>query len=288
MIGSLRFNCNRSESFIVRFELSVHGRVDRASDGRDNKFTMLRVLMVLEDYGELMFLQTVLKKIGFDVDSTQNPRLLSDNLLAMNPDVLVMTAYGKRVKGVEIAKTVRKTRGIPRIVLIRGPGSLTDADPAIEGWLESPVGAISLLNLLGDLCGLNKELLNDKFQKLRAQDLESDESTLYLQGDPGAEPAQELRKSTDTEGGFRPPPLAPPKADEPSAPVLSESTVTTEERQERYRKFLSERPEHIGFGAKKIQAEVKALRKLENTAALAELEQERKAFVEQLFSKKKS
>jgi DNA-binding response OmpR family regulator len=136
--------------------------------GPDNKITMLRVLMVLEDYGELMFLQTVLKKIGFDVDSTQNPRKFSDSLLSMNPDILLMTAVGKRIKGLELASQVRKQRGHPKIILIRtgalGKESAKDAE--IDGWIESPVAAPDLLDKIAELCNLNKQILQDKLLKI--------------------------------------------------------------------------------------------------------------------------
>src|SRR3954463_12035040 len=106
----------------------------------DNEFKMLRVLMVLEDYGELMFLQTVLKKIGFDVDAIQNPRSFHDSLLRMNPDVLVMTAHGKRVRGIDLVKGLKKVRGLPKVLLLRSPGSTEEKDEAVDMWRETPMG----------------------------------------------------------------------------------------------------------------------------------------------------
>jgi DNA-binding response OmpR family regulator len=233
---------------------------------------MLRVLMVLEDYGELMFLQTVLKKIGFDVDAIQNPRSFQDSVLRMNPDVLVMTANGKKVKGYELSSGLKRTRGLPHIILIKSGGGSETADARIGGWLTSPVGALDLLNMIGDLCGLNKEVLAEKFGKLRLQEQSSGNEARVLNLDEQSE-EEELERSEKPQGNFG---------------VLQQETAeATQARQERYKKVLSqERPDHIGFSVKQVQDQVKSLRKEENKEDLAELERQRKAFVEHLFKKK--
>lgn len=236
----------------------------------DNKFNMLRVLMVLEDYGELMFLQTVLKKIGFDVDAIQNPRSFQDSVLRMNPDVLVMTANGKRVKGYELASGLKRTRGLPHIILIRTSGSAEMADAKIGGWLTSPVGALNLLNMIGDLCGLNKEVLAEKFGKLRLQEQAPGQDARVLSME--SEEVEQLNRAEKPSGNFG---------------ALQDSTANVAARKERFKKVLEqERPAHIGFSVKQVQDQVKNLRKDENSDDLAELERQRKAFVEELFKKK--
>lgn len=233
---------------------------------------MLRVLMVLEDYGELMFLQTVLKKIGFDVDAIQNPRSFTDSLLTMNPDVLVMTAYGKRIRGFELAKGVKRNRNFPQIILIRTPGVPQDDDAIIGKWLDSPVGALDLLGAMADLCGLNKDVLADKFAKLRIQETTSDEARILRLDEAQTTEGAEMQKAEESSGNFG---------------KIENSTMSNEQRKERYKKFIEEeRPEHIGFSVKQVQDQVKSLRREENPEDLAELERQRKAFVEHLFKKK--
>lgn len=230
---------------------------------------MLRVLMVLEDYGELMFLQTVLKKIGFDVDAIQNPRIFQDSLLRMNPEILVMTAAGKRVNGRELAKTVKRVRGFPKVVLIRAPNSPVEDDPEISAWLNGPVAAPELLKALSDLCNLDNHILQEKFQKLQLQDPEV-ESARVLKSTDGAAPT--LDRSNKDVGNFG---------------VLNPSTMSADERKKRYQDFLTEeKPEDHGFAIKKVQQQVKTLREEEGQKDLADLERQRKAFVEELFKKK--
>lgn len=249
----------------------VYGRVDLRTSGSDNKFKMLRVLMVLEDYGELMFLQTVLKKIGFDVDAIQNPRQFNDACISMNPDVLVMTANGKKVKGLELARNTKRVRGLPHIILIRSPGSAPEEDLNVDAWLEPPVGAMPLLNSIGDVCGLNKDVLADKFAKLRLQEALPEEGrSLRVSEAESGEGAME--KAEVSSGNFE---------------ELRSSSLSDAERRERYKKFLqAEVPAEVGFSVKQVQSQVKELRQAENAEALADLERERKAFVEHLFKKK--
>lgn len=229
----------------------------------------MRILMVLEDYGELMFLQTVLKKMGFDVDAIQNPRSFNDSVLRMNPDVLVMTAHGKKVNGVELSKSVKRVRGLPHLVLITAPGALKNADHA--HYLESPVGAMELLNKIAEIGQLDKEVLADKFSKLKLQEAGAEARILKLNQE-GNGNIEELMKSMENPGNLG---------------NLPPTTLTPEQRKERYKKFLSEeRPENIGFGVKQVQEHIKSLRSHESEEELADLERERKAFVEHLFRKK--
>lgn len=228
---------------------------------------MLRVLMVLEDYGELMFLQTVLKKIGFDVDAIQSPRAFQDSVLGMNPDVLVMTAHGKRVNGLELNRGLRRVRGMPRAILLRSPNVPQEQDPLVSGWLNTPVAAVDLLNMIADTCGLDKQLLQDKFSKLKLKEIE--EKTRELKVHEVDD--RTLERSEQSSGNFG---------------TWQASTLSSKDRQERYKKFLSEAPpkEH-GFAIKDVQEKIRDLRKSENPADLEALEQERKAFVRHLFKK---
>jgi hypothetical protein len=222
--------------------------------------------MVLEDYGELMFLQTVLKKLGFDVDSIQNPRGFNDHVLTMNPDVLVMTAHGKKVHGVDLSKGLRRARGIPRVILLRTPNAPTEPEAMADGWLETPVAALGLLNCIAELCGLNKQVLADKFQKLRMQEIEEEKARVLKMID--GEDAT-LAKSNDPGGHFG---------------TLIPSTMTQTERNDRYNKYLAEPPpkEH-SFSTKTVIEQVRSLRKDEATDE--ELEAERRRVVEQMFKK---
>ena len=229
--------------------------------------------MLLEDYGELMYLQTVLKKTSFDVQAIQNPHLFNDSLLTMNPELIVMTAYGKRIKGLELSRNIKRNRGMPKIILLHGPGQVAEPDPGVDAWLHSPLAANELLDCIGDLCGIDKASLTEKFIKHHLQDVPAaaDDQARILKAQFEVGPV--VDKSAKAE----------PKA----TGVLTPSTMTDEERQNRYKKFLEEKPpQQHGFSIKEVQSAVKALRTEEKSEASEDLEKERRAFVEQLFKKK--
>lgn len=228
--------------------------------------------MLLEDYGELMYLQTVLKKTSFDVQAIQNPHLFNDSVLTMNPEVIVLTAYGKKIKGLELIRNLKRNRGIPKVILLHGQGQPPEPDPGVDAWVHSPVAANELLECIGDLSGIDKASLTEKFIKLHLQDMPStpDDSARVLKSQFDVGPVVDKSKAA-------PPPET----------VIAPSTMTTEERQNRYKKFLDEKPpaQH-GFSVKEVQTAVKALRTDEGMATSEDLEKERRAFVEQLFKKK--
>jgi hypothetical protein len=245
---------------------------------------MLRVLMILEDYAELMFLQTVLKKIGFDVEGLQNPALMDASILRLNPDLLIMTAHGKRVNGVHLSRMVKRLKGLPHIILMRAQGGPIDPDPNIEGWVESPVVFPVLLRAISDVCELDYAALDEKFGKLKAKEIEEEKARILSQ--PSNNEAI-LDRSTGSSGEFQPAAPAPgPNVFNRMKPT----TVDADQRKARYDQFLSE---HKGennlegplFNRKKVHEQVEALRKAQSATA-DELDKERRAFVEQLFKKK--
>lgn len=276
----------------------MSSRVDPFESRSHTEISMLRVLLVLEDYGELMFLQTVLKKIGFDVDAIQNPRSFADSVLRMNPDLLVMTAYGKRVNGLDLNKNLRRQRGTPHTILLRSPGMMHEPDPLVAGWLDSPVAAALLLDMIGDVCGLNKQILQEKLKRLNVHEHIDEKGERQLVPlSENDEPVMEKRtvsgnfNETDemifAKGEVPPKAWKSPSPLEKSSGTLAASTMPSQERAQRYQKFLQEqKPAQKGFTVKDVQDKVRELRKHENPENMADLERERKLFVEHLFKKK--
>ena len=136
---------------------------------------MIRTLLVIDDYNEMIYLQTLLKKMGFDVDALSNSRKFADTLLGFNPKVIIMTAFGKKVDGLSLTNSIVKRSGFPKVYLIKGPGQLfTNGelnDEKIDKILESPVNN---LNLIKAICehetNLNFENLSNKLSNLLTSD----------------------------------------------------------------------------------------------------------------------
>lgn len=244
--------------------------------------------MVLEDYGEMMFLQTVLKKIGFDVDAIQNARSFTEGLLRMNPDVLVMTAFGKKIHGLELCKHVTKTRGMPHILLLRSPGQGKEINEKVDLWLETPVAAPDLLKAFSQLCDLDNQMLQEKFQKLQMQETHVLDGGRVLKMPDQQEPALDRNGN---EGNFAPGEQWDAESfgkGSAGNSNLNPSILSPQARRERYERFLKgkELPTREGFARGKVHDQVKALRDQEKSNDLEELERQRREFVAHLFRRK--
>ena len=157
--------------------------------------------------------------------------------------------------------------------------------------------------MIGDVCGLNKQILQEKLKRLNVHEQIDDKGERQLVPlSDGDEPVMEKRTIS---GNFNendemifakgevPPKAwtASPAASSatPAKPSgdLAASTMPSQERAQRYQKFLQEqKPAQKGFTIKDVQDKVRELRKHESPENLADLERERKLFVEHLFKKK--
>lgn len=217
---------------------------------------MLRVLLAVEDFGEMVYLQILLSKLGFDVGTVKNPKVLNDSLYKMNPDVVILTARRKRVIGIELSKQARKVVPKAKIVLL-APSHIRDRLTKselmyAEAVLETPVNPPALLDVIARLYNLDPEPLLDKYRKMKPQLPASPEAVMVIHGEA------EHNQNEIME-------------------VRSQSS--------RYKKFLTvdEPPKASSFDKHKVVDIVKEIR---NEPTDTDLENERQAFVKALFKKK--
>lgn len=219
---------------------------------------MLRVLLVLEDYGEQVFLQILLSKLGFDIGTVKNPKAMNDSVANLNPDVVILTAKGKRVMGTELSGQIKRIQGRPKIVLtapLAVREKLTKKEVQFaEAVLESPVSPNKIIETLCIIGNMDSSPLLEKYRKLKPQLAKSAEiESVYLQGGDG--------------------------------PALPDVLDVRSPEKKKYEKFLKldEPPPQKTFDKTKIVDFVKDLRRepLDH-----ELDRERQAFVSELFKKK--
>ena len=135
---------------------------------------MKRILLCLEDYNELIFLQTSLKKLGFDIEGIQNPIKVNELLMTFNPRLIFMTRNGKKVNGKLMAEKINKRMGLPRIVLINAPHQ-DDWDESVEDInvddvIESPINIRTVLKLTALHTDTSEESLLSKYEKIFVKD----------------------------------------------------------------------------------------------------------------------
>ncbi len=237
---------------------------------------MRRVLLYLDDYSELVYMETLFKKMGFDAQGVQTARAFEESLLVMNPEVCIMTARGKKVQGLDVAENLTRKRGFPKIIMFAPRGLIeklrSDNVPFVDAWVETPPMVQVLLSTLATATGMDPVPLLEKYKKIRMQmpnvqgykpspDPTSDESVIEVAED------QQV-------GGL----------------TIISSTMSDQDRKERYKSALSqlEKPTINGFARDKVEHWTKLIRREEKIDVLKELEAERSSFVKALFTAAKN
>lgn len=225
---------------------------------------MLRVLLALEDYGEMIFLQILLSKLGCDVGTLKNPKALSDSIYKMNPEILVMTAKGKRVNGCELSANVKKTHAKTKVILL-APLQVRDRLTPMEiqhaeAVLETPVNPPAFIETLAKLSNMDSAALLEKYNRVKPQ----------------------ISKSAEVESAYI------------TGPATAENKIDRGEliftarapQSKRYEKFLKldKPPKQVFFSKNTIQDAVKEIRQAHEENKF--LDDERQAFVKALFQKK--
>jgi hypothetical protein len=142
---------------------------------------MSKVLLVYEDYADLMSVESTLKKVGFDVIGLSSEYAVSDQIISFNPDVVVGSGKGAKVSSLGVGKRLKEmTRWSGKAVLIFPAGFKPNPQDLIklrvDMILEAPVAPLRIVQVLAKLLGQDESVLLEKLNK--ASHLES----------PGAKP----------------------------------------------------------------------------------------------------
>lgn len=245
---------------------------------------MPRILLILDDYNEMLYLQTLLKKLGFDVDSLTNTRNFSDSLLAFNPKFLIMTAQGKKVNGVELTKFVSKRQGSPRVILLKpstqsfSNGELMDT--MIDKVMETPVNIVKLLKCFAEYdTNVKYDQLSQKLANIISVDKNDEEFVQKIKGDLGSEGEQiktnessKIRVKNELIFGISKPQI--------------KSNVDDIERTARYENFLNQLKDaptgNGGFSKSKVK-EIKKQKRIKVDINDEIVDEQKKEFVKALF-----
>lgn len=136
---------------------------------------MNKVLLAYEDYSEMLTIQSVLKKVGFDVLTTSSEFSLSEQVLSFNPEIIIGYGKGPKVSTLGVGRRLKDMpRWTGRVILIFPAGMKTDpADLAkvrMDMALEAPLEVTRLLQVLGNYTGQDSRALVEKMMKAVAQE----------------------------------------------------------------------------------------------------------------------
>ena len=245
---------------------------------------MKKILLLFEDYNQLSTTEVYLKKVGFDVVGIGNEAKLSDQLLAFNPDVVVSGGLTQLVSTLSVgARLKENTRFLGKSVIILPQGYRLLPQDLIkikmDATLEAPVEPLRLLQVLAKVCGLDAELISEKFRKATLADPDLQKKLKEAIG--GVSKKQSSAESSNS------------AAKTPSVEVPKKKAFLDPARAARYEKFLKTTqatlpPSDLSqttFGRKEVRERQEELKKGWDLKELEELDILKQQFAKALFKK---
>lgn len=233
---------------------------------------MRKVMLVIEDYSEMIGLESTLRRLGFDVLSVAKDALVNDALLGFFPEILVVTYKGRNVDGLKLALKLKKHNIPPAVALLHaGSAPLLSGEErrAIDAFLESPLKAKSAIETIAKLAQMPAAPLLEKYEKVTNVDLSRGDELLIV---GNKAPAAEA-------------PLSKGEWDPVKTPGTS--TVARSARSDRYDKFLADHDEPVDR-VMPHEVAAKAMRDLKKAAQaekaeLDKIDEEKRQFVKAMF-----
>lgn len=131
---------------------------------------MNKILLVYEDYADLMSVEATLKKVGFDVIGLSSEYAIAEQILAFNPDLVIGAGKGGKVSSLGVGKRLKEmARWQGKSVLIFPANFKPDPQDLIkirvDMVLESPVAPLRLVQVLGRILGHDEAVLLERLNK---------------------------------------------------------------------------------------------------------------------------
>lgn len=263
---------------------------------------MVRILLVIDDYNELIYLQTLLKKIGFDIEGLNSSKKYADSSLGFNPKVVIGSAFGKKVDILTFGKDIRKSRGFPKLLALKPTGrdvpqSQMDA-AGIDLSVDSPVNIKKLILGISNLVGIDEAGFLDKLSKIAVKEDSEFSSDLMMLGSldnlDGDLTENLAKKEISQMLGLSDEAPHDEIAEEPEVEPVSETSSyqptpeDVQSRRARFDKFLAsmEKPKSGRFSRDRIIEFNKKIRSAQRPDDSDEVEDQKKSFVKALFNKK--
>jgi CheY-like chemotaxis protein len=165
---------------------------------------MRKIMLVIDDYKELVALENLLRRLGFDVLSLGKDILVPDALLRFHPEIVVASAKGKNVDGIKVATRAKKHSPSPRVAITYSPSNTpvmnAEAKSVIDALITVPIQAHGLIKVISQLANLDPGPLIGKYQKLTSKSLDAEgdaaNQSAYIQGpSPGEEQSKYVQST---------------------------------------------------------------------------------------------
>lgn len=153
---------------------------------------MNKILLVYEDYPELMTVESALKKVGFNVIGLSSEYSITEQVLSFNPDVVIGFGRGGKFSSFSVGKRLKEMlRWQGRSILIFPSGLKPAAEDIMkirmDFMLEAPVPIKRMLQVLAQLLGQDQEQLIERLHKI-----------VNVDSNSNFKPAMNTHSSTDS------------------------------------------------------------------------------------------
>lgn len=166
---------------------------------------MRRIFLLLEDFTELTFLETLLKKVGFDTLGSQSLQTGMEKALTLSPDMVILSDIIKSQSTHEVLENFKKYRSKINVILLKRDLKYITPhkEEHIDAVVKSPVDPELFLRTIAKVADLNDELIIEKFHKLGLfKGTKVDDKIIVPNGDIGTEATETVfvrsMKNTDS------------------------------------------------------------------------------------------
>lgn len=131
---------------------------------------MIRILLIFEDIAELNYTQTYLKKVGFDCVSMSSELGLSERILTVRPEVIVISCKGGKIHPRELASKLRvQYKYVGKMILMGGTEAQFSENEQIKLGLDKnlqpPVTPIKMIESICEVAEVSPAASIEKYQR---------------------------------------------------------------------------------------------------------------------------
>ena len=242
---------------------------------------MKRILLVIEGFNELAYMETLLKKVGFDCTGTQNELGLSEKILSFRPHAMLATCRGRKVKGETLMERLAsKGLQLPRLILLASAEArVTEFEKShsrAHHVLISPISPGQLIQALASSLEMDSESLMKKLGRDLDPSITKEKLEFYVKG--GSGPLEENAPQGPTE-------FEALKKRSSGAEVDGRGAGGGSKKPKRDpSELLKNLPDTPGgLNRKLVESQTADFRKREQDADIRLIDEERQKFVERLF-----
>jgi DNA-binding response OmpR family regulator len=137
-----------------------------------------RILLLTDDYNESLRVETILRKVGFDVISHGSEGSLDKELISFRPEVVVAAGQSSQLSPVSVGMKLKKHRTFSGSVILGFPegmelGSADLLKVRVDQIVTFPFEVSKLIEVLGLLLNIESQPLLEKLKRFATEVPES-------------------------------------------------------------------------------------------------------------------